>query len=52
MRTCSHCILSICNIFFPVLVLRAEFAFCLLQFLFIVFLLLLNHGVLGVFSAI
>ena len=25
---CSHCILSICNIYlFPVLVLRAEFAF-------------------------
>ena len=40
---CSHCILSICNIYlFPVLVLRAGFAFRLLQFLFIVFLLLLK----------
>ena len=39
---CSHCILSICNIYlFPVLVLRAGFAFLLLQFLFIAFLLLL-----------
>ena len=40
---CSHCILSICNIhFFPALVLRAGFAFGLLQFLFIAFLLLLQ----------
>ena len=40
---CSHCILSICNIYlFPALVLRAGFAFCLLQFLFIAFLLLLS----------
>ena len=38
---CSHRILSICNIYlFSVLVLRAGFAFCLLQFLFIAFLLL------------
>ena len=37
----SICILSICNIYlFPALVLRAGFAFCLLQFLFIAFLLL------------
>ena len=37
-----HSILSICNIYlFPVLVLRAGFAFRLLQFLFIAFLLLL-----------
>ena len=37
---CSHCILSVCNFYlFPVLVLRAGFAFGLLQFLFIVFLL-------------
>ena len=35
---CSHCLLSICNIYlFPVLVL-------LLQFLFIAFLLLLSDG--------
>ena len=34
--------LSICNIYlFPTLVLRAGFAFCLLQFLFIAVLLLL-----------
>ena len=46
---CSHCILSICNIYlFPVLVLRAGFAFCLLQFLFIAFLLLLH--VVNVYS--
>ena len=39
---CSHCILSICNIYlFPALVLRAGFAFWLHQFLFIAFLLLL-----------
>ena len=39
---CSHCILSICNIYlFPALVLGARFAFNLLQFLFIAFLLLL-----------
>ena len=39
---CSHCILSICNIYlFPDLVLRAGFAFRLLQFQFIAFLLLL-----------
>ena len=39
---CSHCILSICNIYlFPVLVLRAGFAFWLVQFLSIAFLLLL-----------
>ena len=39
---CYHCILSICNIYlFPVLVLRAGFAFCLLQFMLIAFLLLL-----------
>ena len=39
---CSRCILSICNIYlFPVLILRAGFAFGLLQFLFISFLLLL-----------
>ena len=38
----SHCILSICNIYlFPVLVLREGFFFCLRQFLFITFLLLL-----------
>ena len=38
---CSHCILSIGNIYlFPVLVLRAGFAFEWLQFLFIAFLLL------------
>ena len=38
---CSHCILSICNIYLlPVLVLRAGFAFGLLQLLFIAFLLL------------
>ena len=38
----SHCILSICNTYlFTVLVLIAGFVFCLLQFLFIVFLLLL-----------
>ena len=38
----THCILPICNIYlFPVLVLRAGFAFWLLQFLFIAFLLLL-----------
>ena len=37
---CNNCILSICNIYlFPVLVLRAGFAFCLL--LFIAFLSLL-----------
>ena len=37
----SHRILSICNIYlFPVLVLRVGFAFCLLQFLFVAFLLL------------
>ena len=36
---CSHCILSICNIYlFPALVLRAG----LLQFLFVAFLLLLS----------
>ena len=40
---CSHCILSICNIYlFPVLVLRAGFAFRFLQFLFIAFLLLFS----------
>ena len=40
---CSNCILSICNIYLvPDLVLRAGFAFRLLQFLFIVFLLLLH----------
>ena len=39
---CSHCILSICNIYlFPVLVLRAGFAVRLLQFMFIDFLLLI-----------
>ena len=39
---CSPCILSICYIYlFPALVLRAGFAFWLLQFLFIAFLLLL-----------
>ena len=38
---CSHSFFSICNIYlFPVLVLRAGFAFCLIQFLFIAFLLL------------
>ena len=38
---CSHSIMSICNIYlFPALVLRAGFAFCLLQFLFTAFLLL------------
>ena len=42
---CSYCILSICNIYlFPVLILRAEFAFLLLQFLFIAFLLLFSHA--------
>ena len=42
---CSHCILSIFNIYlFPVLVFRAGFAFWLLQFLFIAFLLLLNRN--------
>ena len=36
---CSHCRLSICNIYlFPVLVLKAGFGFRLLQFLFIAFL--------------
>ena len=41
---CSHCILSICDIYlFPVLVLRAGFAFLLLQFLFTAFLLLLYN---------
>ena len=41
---CSHFILTICNIYlFPVLVLRAGFAFGLLQFLFIAFLLLLVY---------
>ena len=40
---CSHCILSIWNIYlFPALVLRAGFAFLLHQFLFIAFLLLLE----------
>ena len=40
---CSHCILSICNIYlFPVLVLIAGFAFWLRQFLFIAFLFLLE----------
>ena len=39
---CSHCFLSMCNIYlFPVLVLRAGFAFLLPQFLFIAFLLIL-----------
>ena len=42
---CSHCILSICNIdLFPVLVLRAGFAFWLLQCLFNAFLLLFSEG--------
>ena len=37
---CSRCILSICNIYlFTVMVLRAEFAFRLPQFLFILLLL-------------
>ena len=41
---CSHCILSICNIYlFPALVLKAGFAFLMLQFLFIAFLLLLKR---------
>ena len=45
---CTHCILSICNIYlFPVLILRAGFAFCLLQFLFIAFLLLFNASCVG-----
>ena len=40
---CFYCILSICHIFlFPVLVLRAGFAFWLPQFLFIAFILLLH----------
>ena len=39
---CSHCILSICNIYlFPALVLKAGSAFLLLHFLSIAFLLLL-----------
>ena len=42
----SHCILSLCNIYlFSVLALRAGFAFSLLQFLFIAFLLLLKKHV-------
>ena len=41
---CSHCILYICYIyFFPVLVLRAGFAFRLPQFLYIAFVLLLVY---------
>ena len=42
-QTCESVdLLSICNIYlFPALVLRAGFAFWLLQFLFIAFLLLL-----------
>ena len=40
---CSPCILSICNVcLFPDLVLGAGFAFWLLQFLFVAFLLLLS----------
>ena len=40
---CPHCLLSICNFYlFPILVLRAGFGFCLLQFLFIAFLILLS----------
>ena len=47
---CSHCILSICYIYlFPVLVLRAGFAFRLLQFLFIAFLLLV-YFVVAIFA--
>ena len=39
---CSHCILSVCDIYlFPALVLGAGFAFWLLRFLFVAFLLLL-----------
>ena len=39
---CSHCLLSICNIYlYPVLVIRVGFGFLLLQFLFIAFLLFL-----------
>ena len=41
LAVCSHCILSVCGVYlFPVLVLGAGFAFWLLQFLFIAFLLL------------
>ena len=42
LAVCSHCILSVCGVcLFPALVLGAGFAFWLLQFLFIAFLLLL-----------
>ena len=42
---CAHCLLSFCNFYlFPILVLREGFGFCLLQFLFIAFLLKPRYG--------
>ena len=41
----SHCILSICGVYlFPVFVLSAGFAFWLLRFLFVAFLLRLQNN--------